>query len=133
MSNAARTLPETDMAAKSPPGGSTIESFRQISGQGRIRTGDRVVATAVVELLGNRDDRVFMTVRFDGSPTPIVLDSMWSNCPICDLEVGATVQLEGTLKGINHGGDEKWDTFSILFDGLSHAVAVPMSQVTPLR
>ncbi|HEY9011623.1 MAG TPA: hypothetical protein VIN06_11440 [Devosia sp.] len=132
MSVTARTQAGANGEAKAPPRGSNIEPLRPIPGQGRIRTGDRVAATAVVELLANRDDRVFVTVRFEGSPTPVVLDSMWTNCPICDLEVGATVQLEGTLKGVNHGGDEKWDSFSVLFDGLGHAVAVPMSQVSPL-
>ena len=98
----------------------------------QFRPLDRVAAKATVEAVVERDDRVFVTARFEGNPSPIVLDSIWTNCAVCDLSVGGEVRLAGQLKRINHGGASHWDTASILFDGTNHAVALPLVAVEQL-
>lgn len=100
--------------------------------KGAFRPCDRVLASAEIELLSQRDDRVFITARFRGNPTPIVIDSIWSNCAVCDLHVGNEIRLAGKVRRINHGSAPKWDTASVLFDGLTYAVALPLRDLEPI-
>lgn len=122
---------------KEPPGTGDAPASTPASTQFRLaedafKPGDRVQASATIEVLSNRDDRVFVTARFQGNPTPVVIDSIWSNCAACDLHVGDDIHLEGKVRRINHGNARKWDTASVLFDGLNYAVALPLSDLEPM-
>jgi hypothetical protein len=94
-----------------------------------LKVGDRVAAEGLVAILSSQDDRILITVTFPGTPTPITLDSIWSNCAACDLQIGSKVRLAGQLERINDVGDTHWDTGSVRFDGLNYAIPLPMCEI----